>query len=87
MRMRQRHFLIIFDGAKGEMRERVRSFAEQAPAVQAYSVAERRYEREPEVQVVLVAADSLATVKATHPNFWRSDFVSEARKALKRAAG
>ena len=85
--MAQRHFLIIFDGAKAAMRERVRSFADGRVAVQAYSEAERRYEDEPQVQVVLVASDSLTTVKATHPNFWSTDFAAEARKALKRVAG
>ena len=85
--MGQRHFLIIFDGAKGAMRERVRNFGAEATAMRAYAEAERRYESEPQVQVVLVTSDSLATVKATHPNFWQSDFATEARKALKKAAG
>ena len=83
-----RHFLIVFDGATGSMREELREFARPAPAVQAYADAERRYEGESQVQVVLIASDSLATVKATHPNFWSStDFATLARKALRPATG
>ena len=83
-----RHFLIVFDGTTGRMREPVREFARPAPAVRAYADAERRFEREQEVQVVLIASDSLATVKKTHPNFWNSkDFETLARRALRPATG
>ena len=81
-----RHFLIVFDGARATMRERVRSFAGAEAAMKAYAAAEGRYEGEPRIQVVLITSDSLGTVKATHPNFWSTDFATEARKALKRTA-
>ena len=82
-----RHFLILFDGASASMKEPVREFRRPAAAVKAYAEAERRYEDEPMIQVVLIASDSLSTVKATPPNFWNTtDFAAQARKALKRAA-
>lgn len=78
------HFLIIFDGATGTMREAVRDFARPAPALKAFEEAEQRYDGEPEVQVVLVASDSIETVKATHPNFFGSvDLKQLVHQALK----
>ena len=83
-----RHFLIVFDGATATMRQAVRVFSRPAAAVKAYAESERRYENEPQVQVVLIASDSLETVKATHPNFWKAaDFTTLAWKALERATG
>ena len=82
------HFLIVFDGATASMKEKIRVFSRPAAAVEAYAEAERRYADDAQVQVVLIASDSLETVKATHPNFWNSgDFAVLARNALKRAAG
>ena len=81
----QFHFLIVFDGARGRMKEAVRDFPRPAAALEAYQAAEERYDGEPEVQVVLIASDSLDTVKATHPNFFGSvdlkQLVEEALKA------
>lgn len=64
------HFLLVFDGAIGTVRGEVRRFGDVAAALRAYREAEREHEGDPSVQVVLIAADSLETVRATHPNYW-----------------
>ena len=52
----------------------------------AYRAMERSYEARPEVQVVLIAADSLETVQKTHSNFWQKwDFRELVMKALRSA--
>lgn len=78
-----RHFLIVFDAARGGEPE-VREFRRPAPALVAYRDAEDHYRDRPAVQVVLLAADSLATIKKTHPNFWRSG-VEDLREVLEQA--
>ena len=67
-----RHFLIVFDTESGMMREEVRDFDDGEDAVVAYREAEQRYETDRHIEVVLIASDSLATVKITHPNYWGS---------------
>lgn len=78
-----RHFLIVFDAADGGAPE-VREFRRPGPALVAYRIAEERYRERPSVQVVLLAADSLATIKKTHRNFWRSG-VEDLREVLEQA--
>lgn len=79
---RTRHFLIVFDGATGTMKEEVRSFDDVPEALEAYAEAERAHEDERSIQVVLIASDSLETVQNTHPNFWRSTDFRKLTEAL-----
>jgi len=69
-----RHFLLTYDGAAGRLRD-VQSFLRADRAVAAYQAEEQKYSAEDLVQVVLVAADSLETVKKTHSNFWHGESV------------
>jgi hypothetical protein len=78
------HYLIVFNAATGVEPE-VREFRRPAPALKAYRDAEDLYRDRSEVQVVLLAADSLATIKKTHSNYWRAG-VDELRDALKQTA-
>ena len=77
-----RHFLIVFDGTTSTMKEGVRTFEDVAAALEAYAQAERAHEQDRSVQVVLIASDSLETVKDTHPNFWRSTDFRELTEVL-----
>ena len=61
---RLQHFLLVYDAAKGELRS-VSTFADADRAVAAFQAAEERFSAADGVQVVLVASDSLDTVKRT----------------------
>ena len=76
------HYLIVFNAATGA-EPAVREFRRPAPALKAYRDAEELYRERPEFQVVLVAADSLATIKKTHGNYWRAG-VDDLRDALRQ---
>lgn len=68
------HFLLVYDAAKGQLRE-VRAFSRADRAVAAYRAAEQTFAAADGMQVVLIAADSLDTVKRTHSNFWRGESI------------
>ena len=86
--MHLRHYLLVFDGRRGRLKQRVRIFRNVESALREYEEAEARYGKDAAIQVVLVSADSLDTVKATHPNFWRSmTFEELAHHAFPAAAG
>lgn len=66
-----RHFLLIYDQEHGVLLDEPQEFESAAEASAAYEDAERRHESDHErVEVVLVASDSLDTVKRTHANFF-----------------
>ena len=68
---RYRHFLLIYDQGRGVLLEEPHEFESATEASAAYEAAERRHESDHErVEVVLVASDSLETVKRTHANFF-----------------
>jgi len=66
---RLRHFLLVFDHDKGELIQN-REFKSPSQALTAYSATERSYTRDQNVEVVLIGADSLATVRRTHANYF-----------------
>lgn len=47
-----------------------RTSATSKRAVRAYAAAERDYDSDDRVEVVLIGSDSLDTVAKTHPNFF-----------------
>lgn len=69
MKDRLRHFLLVFDHSAGRLVSH-REFRDAKDALDAYSIAERSYTREQNVEVVLVGADSLSTVQRTHANYF-----------------
>lgn len=71
---RLRHFLLVYDCARSRLRS-VRTFIRADQALAAYQAAEAELLGDDDVQVVLVAADSIATVKKTHSNFWHGESV------------
>lgn len=64
-----KHFLVEFDPATGEVK--VRSLGTDYKAAQeAYAAAERDRGMETNLDVVLLSADSLATIKRTHSSYF-----------------
>jgi hypothetical protein len=64
------HFLISFDPATGEAS--VRSFGTDYDAAQAaYAEAEQANGLEAKLDIVLLSADSLETIKKTHSSYFR----------------
>lgn len=67
------HFLIVFDHDAGDL-VRADPYDESATALAAYEEEERKLEAgdygERRIEVVLVASDSLDTIKSTHANYF-----------------
>lgn len=71
-----RHFLIVFDGERQQLVGPPRVFEDYAEAADAYSEVEREHRDEPRIEVVLVSADSLETIRRTHGNYFGTPSVS-----------
>lgn len=63
------HYLLIFDHAEGKLIEE-RPFTDAAAAVRAYGEAEEEHRGNRLIEIVLVASDSLATIRLTHANYF-----------------
>jgi hypothetical protein len=64
-----KHFLVIFDPATGEAE--VQPFGTDYDAAQeAYAEAEQANGIETKLDIVLLSADSLATIKQTHSSYF-----------------
>lgn len=69
-----RFFLIVYDRRAGQLVEDPpREFDDQDVALDAYAAAERQHGDDRNVEVVMVGADSLETVRQTHSNYFGSD--------------
>jgi hypothetical protein len=62
-------FLIIFDTQEGKIIEQ-KLFVDPDEAMSIFGETERLHEREGNLQVLLFTADSLDTVKSTHPHYF-----------------
>ena len=77
------HFLLIYDVRAGAVTAPPREFDDAGEATAAYEAAERQHLLDDHLQIVLVAADSLDTVKVTHGNFFeRTDYDKIFRSVL-----
>ena len=64
------HFLLVFDHSKGRLQDE-RPFGSDADAaLAAYAECERKFKDRPEIEIVLIGSDSLATVRRTHANYY-----------------
>jgi hypothetical protein len=64
-----KHFLVIYDPATGEAQ--VRPFGTDYDAAQdAYAEAEQANGMETKLDIVLLSADSLETIKQTHSSYF-----------------
>lgn len=66
---RLRHFLLVFDHKQAEL-IRQDEFEDVDEAVEAYEACEAEYEQQDKIEVVLIGADSLETVRQTHANYF-----------------
>ncbi|MDA0184113.1 hypothetical protein OJ997_27640 [Solirubrobacter phytolaccae] len=64
-----KHFLLTFNLVEGRVTE-LKTFADSAAAGRAYVHAERKNAGDPDREIVLVGADSLATLKMTHAHYF-----------------
>jgi len=77
-----KHFLVVYDPASGETD--VRSFGTNYDAAQAaYAEAEQASGLATKLDIVLLSADSLETIKKTHSSYFGSDN-SKLRELLPR---
>ena len=65
------HFLLVYDHAAGHLREE-QTFRDPELAVAAYAKMEEKHRNEPRVEIVLVGADSIATVRQTHGHYFEA---------------
>ncbi len=63
------HFLLVFNRATGELVS-IDQFKEQDQATSALSSVERSHEDEDQIEVVLISADSVDTLKKTHGHYF-----------------
>jgi hypothetical protein len=64
------YFLLVYNKSSGELE--IEEFAADADRAAAeYGQRERRFRDRSEIEVVLVGADSLDTVKKTHSHYFR----------------
>ncbi len=66
-----RHFLLIYDHAKQELRsKREFSDADCDAATEAYQEAEAEFRDESNIEIVLIGADSIETIARTHGHYF-----------------
>lgn len=63
------HFLLVFDHDAGRLIYE-KPYTDGTEAVAAYSEMEKEYEDRRRIEVVLVASDSLDTIRRTHGNYF-----------------
>jgi hypothetical protein len=67
-----KHFLVVYDPATGKVD--VRSFDTDYDAAQkAYAEAEQAHGIETKLDIVLLSADSLETIKQTHSSYFNGN--------------
>lgn len=77
------HFLIVYRVAEGVAEVSEYAHEQYEEAIAAYRATERAHEQEPEVEVVLLSADSLESLMATHGRFFEQsrqhvdDYITE----------
>lgn len=64
------HFLLVFDHSRGELLDTVEFGQDAKRATEEYAKAEKQYRGSDMIEIVLVGADSLDTVRLTHANYF-----------------
>ncbi len=65
-----RHFLVIYDIATREANVDDRFGSDYDAALSAYAEAEQTYRGRGDIEVVLLGADSIETIKKTHSSYF-----------------
>lgn len=80
------YFLLVYHLDSRELR--VEEFgADERAAAEAYTTREHEYRDEPTVEVVMVGADSIDTVRKTHSHYFATSETSELVADLERDLG
>jgi hypothetical protein len=67
-----KHFLVIYDINAGEATVDDRFRSDYDAALDAYAQAEETYRGRDDVEVVLLSADSIDTIKKTHSSYFNT---------------
>ena len=66
------HFLLVYDLVNQRLLEQL-DFSDADEAAAAYTALERKHHSDPHLEIVLVGADSIATIMTTHRNYFEAD--------------
>jgi hypothetical protein len=64
------HYLIVFDHAEQRLVQAPQEFTDAEEAAAAYAQLERDHRDDTNLEIVLVGADSLDTIRQTHGNYF-----------------
>jgi hypothetical protein len=64
------HFLLAYDHKRETLVADPQEFTDADEAATAYAQLESKYRDDPNVEIVLVGADSIETIKQTHGNYF-----------------
>lgn len=64
------HFLLMYDLDRQELVGAPREFADPARAAEAYAELEEQHRHDDRLEIVLIGADSLETIRSTHGNYF-----------------
>lgn len=67
--MALRHFLLVYDLAAQRLIEQ-QEFSDGNEASVAYAALERKFKERTDLEIVLVGADSIETIKRTHAHYF-----------------
>lgn len=73
------HFLLVFDHDRGQLIEQDNFGDNAEEAVAAYTRCEEMYRGRERIEVVLIASDSLETIKDTHANYFDGSIAHRSR--------
>lgn len=73
------HFLLVFDHDAGELIDQTDFGDDAEAAVAAYSVCEERFRDRDRIEVVLIASDSIETIRGTHSNYFDGSVAHSSR--------
>jgi hypothetical protein len=71
------HFLLIYNVDEHELIAADDLGRDTDAAVEKYAACEREYRDQPGIEIVLIGADSLDTVKQTHSHYFPGDLGAE----------
>lgn len=78
------HFLITYDAAKGRL-ESYEEYVHADTAMRDFAALEAEHRDAQDLQVVLLTADSLETLKSTHPHYFAETDAADMLTVLARA--
>ncbi len=66
------HFLLVYDHQRQQLASTPRQFADGTEAAAAYAEYEAAHRNDANLEIVLVGADSLATIMRTHGHYFQA---------------